>query len=109
MSALALLPDGRLASCSDDTTIRLWDLKINAETARLEGHGAPVSALALLPDGRLASGSHDNTVRLWDLKTGAETARLEVDYAVFALAVLGDKQIAAGDLGGRIHWLEIVD
>ena len=80
-----------------------------AELARLEGHGALVGALAVLPDGRLASGSDDGTIRLWDATTGAETARLEVDFEVYCLAVLGDKRFTAGDKGGRIHWLEIVD
>ena len=81
VEALALLPDGRLASGSEDKTIRLWDVKTGAETARLEGHtaevnpllfprGGRVTALALLPDGRLASGSEDQTIRLWDVKTG---------------------------------------
>ena len=36
--ALCVLPDGRLASGSLDTTIRLWDVKTGAESARLEGH-----------------------------------------------------------------------
>ena len=106
--ALALLPDGRLASGSGDHTIRLWDMKTGQELARLEGHTSPVSALAVLPDGRLASGSDDNTVRLWDAKSGHELARLEVDFPLTCLTALGDG-LAAGDLGGRIHWLEILD
>ena len=67
VTALCVLPDGRLASGSYDNTIRLWDVATGAETARLEGHSGRVAALCLLPDGRLASGSWDNTIRLWDV------------------------------------------
>jgi hypothetical protein len=37
VTALCVLPDGTLASGSDDDTIRLWDPNTGAETARLEG------------------------------------------------------------------------
>jgi len=91
------VPDGRLASGSDDETVRLWNLKTGAELARLEGRGGGVRALAVLPDGRLASGSDDKTVRLWDLKTGTEVGRLEGHGSrVHALAVLPDGRLASG-------------
>ena len=79
-----------------------------AESARLEGHSGSVDALCVLPDGRLASGSLDNTIRLWDVKTGAETARLEIDSRASCLAALLDGRLVAGDVNGRLHWLEII-
>jgi WD40 repeat protein len=71
VTALCVLPDGRLASGSSNGTIRLWDMTTGAESARLEG-----GALCLLHDGCLASGSHDGTIRLWEVARGAEAARL---------------------------------
>ncbi len=102
--ALAVLPDGRLASGSSDNTVRLWDPQSGAETARLEGHTGAVLALAVLPDGRLASGYRDKTVRLWDPKSGTETARLEGHAGwVTALAVLPDGRLASGSSDNTVR------
>ncbi|HTR11898.1 MAG TPA: hypothetical protein VMI72_01265, partial [Roseiarcus sp.] len=109
VTALCLLPDGRLASGSYDNTIRLWDAATGVETARLEGHAGLVVALCPLANGRLASGSNDNTIRLWDVASRAETARLELDAPVTALAAIGPNGLVAGDTRGLLHWLEVVD
>ena len=52
---LAVLPDGTLASGSEDGTIKLW--RSGQCTQTLEGHSGLVNCLAVLPDGTLASGS----------------------------------------------------
>jgi WD40 repeat protein len=85
VSALAVLPDGRLASAGNDGTVRIWDLA--AGNARvLEGHTGWIGALAELPEGRLASAGIDRTVRVWEL--AYEAVRVFVaDAPVICLGV----------------------
>jgi WD40 repeat protein len=97
VSALAVLADGRLASGSDDNTIKLWNPASGACEATLEGHADTVTALAVLADGRLASGSADSTIKLWNPASGACEATLEGHSStVFELAVLADGRLASG-------------
>jgi tetratricopeptide (TPR) repeat protein len=65
---VAFSPDGtRLASGSDDNTVKVWDVASGKEIAAFEGSFGSVMSVAFSPDGtRLASGSDDNSVKLWD-------------------------------------------
>ena len=97
VTALAVLPDGRLASGADDATIKLWDPASCQVQATLEGHSGSVNALAVLPDGLLASGADDRTIKLWDPASGQLQATLEGHSGwVRALAVLPDGRLASG-------------
>jgi WD40 repeat protein len=104
ISALCVLPDGRIASGSGDRTIRLWDPKTGGEIARLAGHSGEITALCALPDGRLASGSGDGTLRLWDPNSKAESGRLVGHFGwITKLCVLPDGRLASGSFGGTIR------
>jgi WD40 repeat protein len=59
-------PDGRrLATSSEDQTVRLWDAETGQEVLTLRGHTDIVPSVVFSPDGnRLVSAGADGTVQL---------------------------------------------
>src|SRR5687768_8761905 len=95
VNALAVLPDGRIVSGSDDKTLKLWDVAGKClDTFR--GHESSVMALAVLPDGRIVSGSSDKTLKLWDGSGKCLATFSGHKSSVDALAVLPDGRLVSG-------------
>ncbi len=67
----------RIASASDDNTVKLWDMATGQQVRTLRGHTKFIMDVVFSPDGaRLASASEDQTVKLWDVATGQEVRSL---------------------------------
>ena len=77
-------PSGDLAlSCSNDRTVRVWDLHNGKEVRCLRGHTSGIWCLDVSADGNYAASAgsgypeneKDCTIRIWDINTGSEVAR----------------------------------
>ena len=63
----------KLASCSDDHTVSVWDVEYSKEDVGIAGHGWDVKTCHWHPYlALLVTGSKDNSVRMWDPRTGRE-------------------------------------
>ena len=80
---MAFHPEDRVvASCSEDRSIKLWNLDDGGLLSTMTGHSSWVYSVAWSPDGtKLASGSKDKTVRIWEAATGKQLWQLNVGYA----------------------------
>jgi WD40 repeat protein len=110
VNSVEFSPDSKtLASGSNSSTIKLWNLATRREIATLTGHWKWINSVAFSPDGRtLASGGYDYTIKLWDVATRQEIATLTGDLPVFspdgktlASSGIDDKTIKLWDVATR--------
>jgi WD40 repeat protein/serine/threonine protein kinase len=77
--SVAYSPDGtRIATGSDDSTIKLWDADNGQEICTLSPNQGRVFEVVFSPDGkRIASAGSDNTIKIQDVQSGNIVATLK--------------------------------
>jgi WD40 repeat protein len=97
-----------LVSAVGDNTVRVWDLWVGRELARLPAHGDRITAVAVGHRGNFfATASQDRTVKIWSLRRLGPPVTLGAPNAeITSLTFLGDDSRLAtvGVDGGVKVW-----
>ena len=107
ISSVSFHPDGRrLASASDDNSVKIWDVSAGKELATLQGHEERVYSVRFSPNGKkLATAGGDNKARIWDAETGKELLVLTGHSSdATGLAFNSDgRRLATASLDGKVN------
>ncbi|MGI9616256.1 MAG: WD40 repeat domain-containing serine/threonine protein kinase [Acidimicrobiales bacterium] len=107
VSEIVELPDDRLASASDDTTVHVWNVdEPDTPVVVFDDHTDKVFTLEILQDGRVASASADGTVRVWDAENSDEAVTFDGHAGeVWDVQELSDgRLVSAGQDGTAQVW-----
>jgi WD40 repeat protein len=111
---VAHLPDGTLITCSDDGSLRLWDLgsgtQIGEDWRDKDNEGRPVLIMALSPNGKtVATGCTAGIVTLWDVETKRIVTKWksgDADVWSVCWSVDGER-VASGSRDGTVRVWEV--
>jgi WD40 repeat protein len=78
--AMVVIDGLRVCSCSNDSTIKIWNANSGVCERTLEGHTDSVMDMVLLFDGRLCSVSYDRGVKIWNVETGVCDLSITIAY-----------------------------
>lgn len=106
--ATVYFPNSGLASCSDDKTIKIYDLRSNQLLQHYNAHKGRVNEISFHPTGLyMASCSDDSKVKIWDMRKGKALFSLyshteSVEAVDFSFA--GDYFATGGDDKNLLLW-----
>eukprot|EP01114_Cavostelium_apophysatum_P013741 TRINITY_DN3396_c0_g1_i1.p1 TRINITY_DN3396_c0_g1~~TRINITY_DN3396_c0_g1_i1.p1 ORF type:complete len:525 (-),score=127.93 TRINITY_DN3396_c0_g1_i1:58-1632(-) len=86
----------RLASASDDGTIKLWNRITGECLETLTGHTHPITCMILLETNIIVTGSADKTIRLWNLQENTSKVLRGHEGSVKCIVSLDAERFCSG-------------
>ena len=89
----------KIASCSDDETIKIWETDSGKKVFTLREHKKPTVGISFRPDGKkIVSSSDDETIKIWETDSGKNISTLKghKDYVCSVSFSPDGKKIASG-------------
>ena len=95
--AFSTASDDRLASSSNDKSVKIWDRVHGSLRCTLTGHAKPVSCITFASHDRIISGSEDRSIRVWDAGSGVCLRTIHTSRGVTAVKCSPDgERVASG-------------
>jgi WD40 repeat protein/serine/threonine protein kinase len=106
--SIAFSLDGtRLATASEDKTVKVWDVATGVETLTFRGHTHDVDSVVFTPDGSsIASASRNGSVIVWDMATGRNINKFEINESKYPIVFSPDgrRVVSAAGNGLVLVW-----
>src|SRR5262249_30888796 len=92
------------ASCSEDGTVRLWEMENGTQIRQWAAHGGGAESVRYRHDNLIASCGRDRVTKLWD-QAGAQKRAFEPfgDVALRVASAHDNRTVIAGDLSGNLR------
>ena len=106
---LQLVSNGNLLSCSDDKTVKLWQIETGKMLKSIE-FNYQVYCMRVLNKNLLAIGLQNGKIKIYDLskKETVKTIRAHSKY-LYRLNVLSNGNLLSGSYNGEIKLWKILD
>ena len=110
---IVVLKNGRFITCSEDKTMKLWDLTESPNKAIqiYKGHEEGVIGCIEFTNTKIVSCSRDKTLRIWNIESAKELACIQSHQPYYCMQQISDAQIAVagGDSDIRVYDLSNED
>jgi len=107
VTGISLCAD-KLVSCSEDKTIKVWDVDKQKVKKTLSGHKTRITAVAS-DNKSIISGSRDGEIHIWDVRTGEITDTEPADHSSITCLSMGTvpRHAMIGRADGEIRLMDM--